>query len=341
MLDIKQNKLLVFLVLLVVVTVLNLFIGKQTTLQYKMQDALESHDHESALIFASSLLEKEPGNQKAINVVKESGQILLYLQLAQSKIPEFKVIKDQDTGQLFFYKHTTKSSADELVNTADNVMVTPEKVYEEFNSARAYAAKAKDLDSKFETTLNFERRLDSAQTYVLNILAENVFDAGKSVYSIVFKEYEEKSAIINSASSSKYLNVFLKVQSAWAPMETPADEIKHNIDPLLDKMDDAGQMVAEFKTGKLTDSLLSYIQVVRKSVNTFLTPKGSYKDFIKVASSSTDEYKQARRKLKRVLPGSANANNFSSLVKEVADYKLFRHDSTADLIKQNQYLQGA
>lgn len=340
MLDIKQNKWVAALVLLVAASIIYLFVIKQATLQYKMQDAFEGHDHENALIFASTLLEKEPGNQEAISIIKESGQILLYLHLAQSKFPDFRVVKDEGTGQLFFYLHPTQSSTADSVNTADNVMVNAEKVYADFNIARAYTAKAKDLDSEFNTTLNLEKRLEKAQTYVLNILAANVFDAGNSVYKAVAKDYEKKAAVINSASNSEYLDIFLKVQSAWAPVEITTDEVKQNIHPLLDKMDNTGQLVSAYKAGNLTDPLLSYIQVVKESVDTLLIPKGSYKDFMKVASSTTNKYKKAHGKLKRALSGSAKENNFSQLVNAIVDYKLFYHESTLGLIKKNQYLQG-
>lgn len=317
MLETRNNKIVVFLGLLVTAIVFSLFFGRQATLEYEMQDAMESHDHEKALMIASKVLEEKPGHQEAINVIKESGQILLYLRLAQSKLPDFGVV--------------------------ENKKVEPEKVFEAFNTARAFAIKAKGLDSKFKTTLKFEEKLDKAQIYVLNILATNTFEVGKSIYSSVLKDYEEKAAIISSASNSGYLNIFLNVQSAWAPMHKPAEEIKHNINTLLDKMDDTGQLVSAYKAGKaehLTELVLTYIQVVKKSVDTILTPKGSYKDFMKVAQDSTDEYKNAQRKLKRALPGPTDVSIFSVLVKDVADYKLFQNELTVDLIKGNQYLQG-
>lgn len=340
MLDIKQNKGVLALVLLVVASIIYLLVSKQTTLQSKMLDAYEGHEHETALIYASSLLEKEPGNQKAIGIVKESGQILLYLHLAQSKFPDFRVVKDEDSGQQFFYLHPIPSSIEGSGITADNVMVKVEKVYADFNIARAYIAKAKNLDSEFKTTLNLEKRLEKAQAYVLSILAANIFDTGSSVYKVVSKDYEKKAAVINSASNSEYLNIFLKVQSAWAPVGITTDEIKQNIHPLLDKMDNTGQLVSEYKAGNLTDSLLSYIQVVKESVDTLLIPKGSYKDFIKVASRTTKDYKKAHGKLKQALTGSGKGSNFSQLVNAIVDYKLFYHETTLDLIKKNQYLQG-
>ncbi len=338
--DVKNNKLMVVLVLIGVASIIYMLVGRQTTLQDKMQNALESHDHENALVFASRLLEKEPGNQNAINIIKKSGQILLYLQLAQAKIPDYRVITDQQTGQKFFYLHNAQIETSDFGGTSNNVMVKAEKVYEDFNTIRAYTAKAKDLDSKFETTLDFEKKLESAQMFVLNIVARNVFDAGKSVYSTVYTEYQKKSEIINTASNSEYLNIFLKVQSAWAPMEMPIEEIKHNIEPVLDKMDDTGQLLAKVKAGKLTDSLLSYIQVLRKSVDTLLAPKGSFKDFSLLSRESTDAYKKAQSRLAKALPGPTKGNNFSVLVKSVVDYKLFHLDSTVDLINKNQYLQG-
>ena len=344
MLEKKLYKLWGIVVLLVLANVINAFFGKETTLQYKMQDALESHKHESALIFASKLLKEDPNNQEAIDIIKQSGQILLYLQLSQAKLPEFKVAEDQDTGQVLFYVHSATSPSADFGLASNNLMVGAKKVYEDFKNARVYAAKAKALDSRFKATLRFEKNLDEAQAYVLGVLAANVFADGKSVYNIAFENYDKKSTLINSAASSEYLNKFLAVQSAWAPLETPIETIKQNINPLLDKMEGTGQLVSDYQSGKaedLAESLLSYIQVVRKSVDTLLAPKGSYNDFIKIANNSTMEYKKAQNKLKRALPGATSLTKFSSRVKAVLDYQLFENDSTVHLITENQYLQGA
>lgn len=318
MLEIKHDKFQIILALIVLAIIISLFFGKQTSLQ-KMQAALDDHKHENALLLASRLLKEEPGHQKAINVIKESGQILLYLQLAQSSFTDLNI-------------------------TEDKVLAKPEKVYEDFKKARLYTAKAKALDSGFNTTLNFEKKLDEAQAYVLNILATNVFDVGKNVYSRFFNNFEKKSAIINSAASSEYLDKFLAVQSAWTPVEKNLDKFNNEINPLLEKMDSTGLLISNYKSGKaehLGKSLLSYIQVVKNSVDVFRVPKGSYKDYIKLANNSSKEYKVAQKKLKKVLSGLANANKLSSLVNAVSDYKLFKKKSTVDLIKENQYLQSA
>lgn len=341
MLDIKNNKLLVFLLLLVAANIINLFIGRQTTLEYKMQQALENHEHENALIIASNLLKKEPRNQEAINIIKQSGQILLYLQLAQTEFPHIKVVKNQETGQLSFYQYDTAFSEAELENPTNNVIVEVEEVYQYFNSAKAYIAKAKALDAKFKTTFNFEKKLDKAQHYVLDILVAKVLDEGKNVYSKVSQNYQKKSAIINSASNSKYLNKLLTIQSAFSPVEISLANIEQTINPLLNKMDDTSRLVSEYNSGKLTHSLLAYIKIVRNSVDIFLLPKGSYKDFAEVASHTSDEYKQAYKKLKLALAESAKLNNFSVLLKAFTDYQLFNHSETVDIIKKNQYLQDA
>lgn len=339
MLDIKNNKLLVFLLLLVAASIINLFVGKQTTLEYKMQQALENHEHENALIIASNLLEKKPHNQKAINIIKQSGQILLYLQLAQAKFPHITVVKNQETGRLSFYQYDATFSEAELEDSVDNVIVKAEKVYQYFNSAKAYIAKAKALDAKFKTAFDFEKKLDKAQHYVLNILATKVFDEGQYVYSKVSQDYEKKSAIINSASNSKYLNKFLTIQSAFSPMEISLANIEQTIGPLLNKMDDTDKLVSEYKSGKLAHSLLAYIKIVRNSVDTFLLPKGSYQDFAETASHASDEYQKAHKKLKYALTESAKINNFSVLIKAFTGYQLFDYSETANMIKKNQYLQ--
>ena len=342
--EIKNYKLQVILALSVLAIIIYAFFSKETTLQNKMQDALEIHDHENALIFASSLLEDEPGNQEAVDVIKESGQILLFLQLAQGKLADLGVAKDQNTGQIIFYVSTEQSSLSDPGGIAENVRVKPEKVYEYIKNATAYVAKAKSLDVGFKTTLKFEKSLNEAQVFVWNILAANVLDVGKSVYSNVFNHYEKKSALIKSATRSEYLKKFLAVQSAWTPMETPIDKIKPTIEPLLNKMDDTGRLVADNKAGKaenLSEALLIYIQAVKESGDILLAPKGSYKDFTKLANNSINEYKKAKNNLKRALPRSANVNKFSKPVKRIVGYELFQNDSTVDLIKENKYFQGA
>lgn len=337
-----ERKHLIVLLLFVLAGIL--FFARESTLQDKMLDALNSHEHETALILASTLLQKEPGNQEAIKVIKESGQILKYLQLAQSKLSDFSLVKDQNTGQFIFYQNSAPSSSDNLDNVADKVIVNAEKVYENFSNARAYVTKAKQLDSSFNKTLNFDKSLDEAQAFVLNILATNVVNVGNNVYSNVYKNYQNKEAIMNSAAGFDYFDKLLSVQSAWAPMEISTDKFKNDISPLLKKMESTGQLVSGYKSGKaetLSNSLLNYIQVVRKTVDVLVLPKGSYQDFRKVANDSTVDYKKAQSKLMRALPGSANVNNFSKLVESIITYELFQNDSIVELIKDNQYIQGA
>ena len=237
MVEKKHYKLLGILALLVLANIINAFIGKETTLEYKMQDAMESHEHENAVIFASNLLQQEPTNQDAIKIIKSSGQILFYLQQAQTKIPEFRVAENKQTGQMFFYVNSPQVTQMDAEANVDNVIVKPEKVYEEFKLARAYAEKARQLDAGFKTTQKFEKKLDEAQSYVLNVLAANAFDAGKQVYAAASSNYQKKASLIDAADDSAYLDKFLAVQSAWAAMETPVAEIKHKINPLLEKMD--------------------------------------------------------------------------------------------------------
>ncbi len=322
MLEIKNNKLLVVLSLFVVVMFF-LFLDQQTpekkpALQDKMQRAMENHDHEDAFIFASSLLELEPGNQQAIKVIKNSGEILLFLQIAQSSIADIGI-------------------------DAEKIKTTPEKVYELFKKARKYTAKAKFLDADFKTTLEFEERLDEAQGYMLSILAANVLNVGESVYANVFNKYEKKSAIIDSASSSEYLDIFLGVQSSWAPVKTSVEDDKGNFNSELDKMDETSQLVADFKAGQaqnMAESVLIYIQSVKNSLDVLAVPKGSLKTFSQAAKITTKQYDEAHARLMRHLSESANDDELSSLVNAGRDYKLFQQTSTADLINENEYLQN-
>lgn len=340
MLNVKNNKLLVvFLVFLV----LAFFINKESTVHDKMRDSFANHEHENALIFASRLLEVEANNQEAISIIKKSAQILSYLQLAKFKLPSFNIVQNRK-GQLFFYSHDTTGT---LISKADSgnfnnqAAINTAKVYEYFNMARAYTAKAKTLDSKFKTTLNFEQKLDEAQRYLLAIMVENTLESGSSIYSTIFKEHQKKLAIVNSAANSDYLNILLDIQSAWTPGELSASEIRENINSLLETMDNTGHMVSKFKIGNLADSLFDYVQVIRRLVDIISTPKGSYKEFVQVANNSTNEYEQVRNKLKRAVREAKKVNDFSTLMQEIAGYKLFYNDATTDLItKNNKYIRN-
>ena len=343
MLERKHYKLLVIFAFFVLAIVINEFFLKEITLQDKMQDALNRHDHENALIFASRLLKETPGNRGAIGVIKKSGQILLYLQRAQKEMPDFRVAENRSTEQVEFYVYPVQTASADSGISAENMMVEPAKVYEDIKKAKAYIAKAKMLDPDFKTTLIFEKNLNEAQFFVFKMLAANIFDVGKNVYSDAFKYYGKKSELVESAATSEYLNKFLAFQSAWAPIETPIDEIKKKIEPSLNIMDDASRLISAYKSGKaksLSESLLSYLQVVRKSVDVLLDPKGSYKDFMKVASNSTNEYQKAKNNLMRALPKTANVNDFSKPIKLIAGYELFKNDATIDLIKENKHIQG-
>ena len=102
-------------------------------------------------------------------------------------------------------------------------------------------------------------------------------------------------------------------------------------------------MLAGYKTGKsekISQSLLAYIEVVKTSVDTFLAPSGSYKDFIVVANNASNEYKQAQKKLKRVLPKKSKLDNFSELVKVVLDYPLFKDAATQQLLGKKSFSSG-
>lgn len=337
MLDLKNNKLLVFLAFLVVLIGIGLLVGRQTTVSYKMQQAMANHAHENALAMASRLLAQEPNNQEAIATIKTAGQILAYLQLAQANLPNVEAVDDQTSKQLVFYKRSTPSATTEAADP-NRVLLQAEQVYADFNQASAYVAQAKALDADFKTTLSLEKKLDEVSSYLLSTVATNTLHEGESIYSKVFKDYTKKSAVISSASGSDYLDQLLTIQSAFSPMEISATTIEQEINPLLDKLDDTAKLVLQHQTGDLADPLLRYIDLLRKSVATLLSPKGNYKDFIKTTDGALNDYQRAHKKLKRALPNTRNATNFSALVEAIADYKLFEHAATAGLIDKNKHL---
>ena len=72
-------------------------------------------------------------------------------------------------------------------------MKTPETLYEVFNQAAAYVAKAKALDPEFKETLTFEKALNKTQTALVYILAMNVIEVGKNTVSAATAKYEKSA----------------------------------------------------------------------------------------------------------------------------------------------------
>ena len=316
--SIKKNQLaLVAVILLVVVGVYYGSMSKETRLQDNMLDAVADHDHEKALVYASQLLKYEPANNEAKRIINESGQIFFYLRAAKSTLTEFTAGKDDAT-------------------------VSPKQLYKQFNKAREYTAKAKALDPRFRTVSNFEKTLDKAQTTLIHILSLNVFEAGQSVVEKAGANYRKTSEIIDVAASSRYLSTFLPYQSAWASVNTPIAEIKEELIPQLNEMDDTGRLISVYREGSAKDftmALLTYISVVKTTVDTLLVPKGSYADFSKAANLATTEFKNIRTQLKRATPRSISSKGtMINLLKGIPEYKISRNSVVAEIVAANQSL---
>ncbi|MGH8552989.1 MAG: hypothetical protein ACRERS_06805, partial [Methylococcales bacterium] len=220
--------------------------SEEDRLTSAMQSALDDHEHEEALIYASKLLVLQPGHPAAKQVIRDSSQILAHLQEARDALSGFWTLKD-------------------------GAAVKPETLYKGLQQSREYLAKAKSLDPKFETTLEFEEKLDEAQAQLIYIFASYVKEIGDGTVFKVSEEYRKTSAIIDSAASSKYLAKFLRVQSAWATKEEPAQAVKQELQSQLKKMDEMGSLVSDYegKSAKnLVKALRVYMQSVRDTIDT-------------------------------------------------------------------------
>ncbi len=314
----KKNQLILGVMILIVVA--GIYYGsipKETRLQDEMLDAVADHDHENALVYATQLLEIEPGNIKAKKIISQSGQIFFYLQAAKTILTEFTAGKDDST-------------------------VSPKQLYEQYNEAREYITKAKTIDPRSIAVLHFEDTLDIAQTALTHILSIKVFKTGQAVVEKAGANHRKAMEIIDIAESSRYLSTFLPYQSAWATVDTPVDEMREQLLPSLNEMDDTGRLIADYKNGSAKDftkSLLTYIRVVKKTVDTLLVPKGSFNDFSKSANIATSKYKQIRTKLKKATPASVSSEGtLIALIKEIPGYKVSRNSSVADIVTANESL---
>ena len=312
----NRNRLLLVVVLLLASAAIYFGPGRhEPSTVEKMLDARADHDHGNALIFAAQLLQSDPSNHAAKKVVKESGQIFYFLRAAKSTLTESKPSKE-------------------------NEIVEPETLYDVFNTASAYVAKAKALDPKFKKSLAFEKVLGEAQTALVYMLAMNVIEVGRHTFTTASKKYGKSAEFISDAASSGYLSRLLSVQSAWAATRVPFDEDISGITESLDKIDKTKELIAESKTQSvqnLVNSLTKYIQVTRSSVNTLLIPKGTFNDYTQAARNASEDYKTAQNELKRTMPRSKYMQeSYSNLVGDSDELTVFENKQIAEILDENE-----
>ena len=112
-----------------------------------MESAVEDHEREEALIYASKLLELQPGHLQAKRVIAQSVAIFTQLQAAREGLSEFW-------------------------NRSNPAPLDAETLYRGLQESRKHLAKAKNIDAAFETTLEFEEKLDEAQAQLLSFRIE-------------------------------------------------------------------------------------------------------------------------------------------------------------------------
>lgn len=314
----KTNQI-VFVVgiLLIVAGIYYGSIPKETRLRDQMVDAVADHDHEAALIYATKLLKFEPSNAEAQKIISESGQIFFYLQAAKNTLTEFTEGKD-------------------------DAEVNPKQLYEQYSKAREFIAKAKTIDPRSIAISSFEESLDKTQATLIHILSMKVFESGQTIVEKAGANYRKTLDILDVAESSQYLSAFLSHQSAWATVDTPVEEMRRQLMPGLDEMDDTGRLIAEYKEGsakKFTKSLLTYIKVVKRTVDTLLVPEGSFDEFSKAASNATMKYKKIRTQLKEATPESISSKGtLIALLKKIPHFKVSHDNSIAEIVSENESL---
>jgi len=315
----RDNKNRLILLVVIVLAVAAIYYGpdrQEPSTIDKMLDARAEHDHENALLYASQLLRIDPSNRAAKKVLKESGQIFFYLQAAKATLTESKA-------------------------SGDNQIVEPETLYEVFNQAEEYVAKAKALDPKFKDTLAFEKALNKTQTALVYILAMNVIEVGKNTVSAATAKYKKSAEFINAAASSGYMSRMLSIQSSWAATRIPHQENIEALEVSLDRMEDIGQLVSSSKTQSSQDfvkSLLNYILVTRNTVETLLVPKGTFNDYTKAATSASKEYRNGQNELRRAVPKSVSVEESYSNLIDSDKYKIFEDDSISEILSANESL---
>ncbi len=314
----RDNRNRLLLVVVIVLASAAIYFGpgrhEPTTVE-KMLDARADHDHGNALIFAAQLLKSDPSNHAAKKVVKESGQIFYYLRAAKSTLTESKP-------------------------SEDNEIAEPETLYDVFNTASDYVAKAKALDPKFEKSLTFEKALGEAQTALVYMLAMNVIEVGRNTFATASEKYEKSAEFISQAASSGYLSRLLSVQSAWAATRVPFDEDISGITESLDKIDETKELIAESNTQSvqnLVNSLTKYIQVTRSSVNTLLVPKGTFDDYTLAVGNASKDYKTAQKELQHAMPRSTSMQeSYSNLIGDSDELKAIENKRIAEILDENE-----
>jgi hypothetical protein len=272
----NKNYLLGIAILLI--ASVGLYYGTRTEedkLASAMESAVEDHEREEALIYASKLLELQPGHPQAKQVIAQSVAIFTQLQAAREGLSEFW-------------------------GRPDAAPLDAETLYRGLQESRKHLAQAKNIDAEFETTLEFEEKLDEAQAQLVYLFASHALAIGNDTVSRASQGYEKISHIFESAASSRYLSRFLSVNSSWSSVGSADPSAKIELEEELVKMNDLESLVAEYsgKSAKrVVRSLQAYTQSVRKTMDTLLTPNGNYHDFIKSASKGTGSFKKAQQRL--------------------------------------------
>ena len=127
----NKNHLLGIAILLI--ASVGLYYGTRTEedkLASAMESAVEDHEREEALIYASKLLELQPGHPQAKRVIAQSVAIFTQIQAAREGLSEFW-------------------------NRSDAAPLDAETLYRGLQESRKHLAKAKNIDAEFETTLEF------------------------------------------------------------------------------------------------------------------------------------------------------------------------------------------
>lgn len=291
--------------------------SEEDKLMSGMQNALEDHEHEEALMYASKLLALKPDHTAAKQVIKDSSQIFTHLQQARDALSEFWTLKD-------------------------GARVEHERLYKGLQQSREFLAKAKALDPKFETTLEFEEKLDDAQAQLIYIFASYVKEIGDGTISKASERYRKTSSIINSAASSKYLSKFLRVQSAWATKWGPEQTVKQELQNQLTKMEEMGSLISgyEGKNAKnLVKALQAYMQSVRATIDTLLIPSGNYNDYVQSVDNGNKTFEKASQSLVNRIPNAFLAkNNYSRLLEDISEYRIVENQSTLEIVAQAQAL---
>jgi hypothetical protein len=162
----NKNHLLGIMVLLV--ASVGLYYGTRTQedkLASAMESAVDDHEREEALIYASKLLELQPGYLQAKRVIAKSVKIFTQLQAAREGLSEFW-------------------------NRSNTAPPNAETLYRELQESRKHLAKEKNIDKEFETTLEFEKKLDEAQAQLVYLFASNALAIGNDTVSEEYDLFE-------------------------------------------------------------------------------------------------------------------------------------------------------